>query len=153
MANTYTQIHLQFVFATKYRDASIHPSWENELYRYITGVIQNNKHKLLCINGVTDHLHFLVGFRTHQSIADFMQDVKADSSQWINSRKFLKTRFEWQSGYGGFSYSKSMIPTIANYIESQKEHHRKRTFREEYISMLEEAGIEFDPKYIFHDPL
>lgn len=125
MANSYSQIHLQFVFAVKHREGLIHSSWKEELYKYITGIVQDKKynHKLLAINGVADHIHLLVGFRPGQSISDFMQDVKGSSSKWINSRNFLRGRFEWQSGYGAFSYSKSDIKKLIQYIRNQEEHH------------------------------
>ena len=106
MANTYTQVHLQFVFAPKYRESLIHDSWENELYKYITGIVQANKHKLVAIKGMPVHVHMLIGFRPTQSMADLMQDVKAGSSKWINANKYCRGRFEWQTGYGAFSYSK-----------------------------------------------
>ena len=128
MANTYTQVHLQFVFAPKYRASLINSNWENDLYKYITGVVQNNGHKMISVNGMPDHVHILVGFRATQSIADFMQDVKAGSSKWVNDNKYCNGRFEWQTGYGAFSYSKSQLPAVIRYIENQKEHHRKKTF-------------------------
>ena len=152
MANTYTQIHLQFVFAPKFRTSLIHSSWEDELFKYITGIVQNNKHKMLCINGVPDHIHMLIGFCTTQSIADLMQDVKGASSKWINDNKFTKSRFEWQVGYGGFSYSKSQVPAVIEYINNQKEHHKERTFIEEYKSFLEKFEVDYDEQYIFHEP-
>src|SRR5579862_5347037 len=130
MANTYTQIHLQFIFAPKFRASLIQQEWEVSLYKYITGIVQNNKHKMLCINGMPDHVHMLVGFHTTQSIADLMQDVKANSSKWINENKLTGSKFEWQSGYGAFSYSKSQITDVISYIQNQKEHHHKKTFRE-----------------------
>src|SRR5205085_131867 len=105
MPNTYTQIHLQLIFAVKYRAALIKDSWKHDLYKYITGIVQNHRHKLLIINGVEDHLHLLIGFRPHQSLSDLMQDIKGDSSKWINKNNFIKSRFEWQGGYGAFSYS------------------------------------------------
>jgi putative transposase len=152
MANTYTQIHLQFVFAPKFRASLIHPSWEDELFKYISGVVQNNKHKMLCINGMPDHLHMLIGFHTTQSIADLMQDVKGASAKLINDKKLTKSRFEWQVGYGGFSYSKSQNPTIINYINNQKEHHKKKTFMEEYKLFLKKFEVDYDEQYIFHEP-
>ena len=152
MANTYTQIHLHFVFAPRFRASLIHPDWEKDLYRYITGIVQNNNHKMLAINGMPDHLHLLAGFRTTQTIADFMQDVKASSSKWINENRLTKSRFEWQSGYGAFSYSKSDVPAVIGYIQIQKEHHRKKTFLEEYKSILEKFQIEHDDQYIFKEP-
>ena len=107
---------------------------------------------MLCISGMPDHIHMLVGFHTTQSLADFMQDVKANSSKWINENKLTKSRFEWQSGYGAFSYSKSQIPNVIGYIQNQKEHHRKKTFQEEYKLFLEEFQVEYDELYIFKEP-
>lgn len=152
MANTYTQIHLQFIFAPKFRASLIHPDWENDLYKYITGTVQNNKHKMLGINGMPDHIHMFVGFHTTQSISDFMQDVKAGSSRWVNEKKLTKSRFEWQSGYGAFSYSKSQVPDVIAYIQNQKQHHKKKTFLEEYKLFLEKFEVEYDVQYIFKEP-
>ncbi len=151
MANTYTQIHIQFVFAVKYRDGVIHASWKDELYKYITGVVQNNKHKMICINGMPDHIHIFIGVRPTQSISDLMQDVKGNSSKWINEKNFVKGKFEWQEGYGAFSYSKSQMKDVIKYIENQEQHHQKKTFREEYIEFLQKFEIEYDEKYIFKE--
>lgn len=151
MPNTYSQVHLQLVFAVKYRQCIIQNSWKDELYKYITGIIQQNKHKMLCINGMPDHLHVLVGMRPTQSISDLLQDIKGSSSKWINDKKLVKGKFEWQEGYGVFSYSKSQIKTVALYIENQEEHHKKTTFREEYLELLKEFEVEYDEKYIFHE--
>ena len=153
MANTYTQIHLHIIFAVKYRDGVIMNSWKDELYKYITGIVQNNKHKLIAINGMSDHIHLLIGFRPIQSLSDLLQDVKGNSSKWINERKFVRDKFEWQEGYGAFSYGKSQIKSVINYIENQEEHHKKKTFREEYIEFLNIFEIEYDEKYIFKDPI
>lgn len=152
MANTFTQVHLHFIFAPKYRAALIHSPWEEDLYKYITGIVQKNKHKMIAINGMPDHVHILVGFRATQSIGDLMQDVKAGSSKWINDNKFCKGRFEWQSGYGAFSHSKSQIPDVIRYIENQKVHHHQKTFLEEYKLILEKFDVEYDEKYIFCNP-
>lgn len=152
MANTYTQVHLQFVFAPKYRASLINSTWENDLYKYMTGIVQTNNHKLIVINGMPDHVHLLVGFRATQSMADFMQDVKAGSSKWINDNKYCKERFEWQAGYGAFSYSKSQLPTVIRYIENQKEHHRKKPFLEEYKLFLEKFEVDYDERYVFQEP-
>ena len=151
MPNTYTQIHIHFVFAVKYRDGVIHSSWKDELYKYITGIVQNNKHKLLIINGMPDHVHILIGLRPSQSISDLLQDIKGSSSKWINEKKFIKARFEWQEGYGAFSYSKSQIKTVTEYIENQELHHQKKTFREEYLEILQKFEVDYDEKYIFHE--
>ena len=152
MGNTYTQIHLQLIFAVKFRAAMIHHSWKHELLKYITGIVQNNKHKLLIINGVEDHLHALVGFRPHQSISDLLKDIKANSSKWINENKFTKSKFHWQEGYGAFSYSRSDLTNVINYIKTQEDHHRKVTFIDEYRSYLKEFEIEFDERYLFKEP-
>lgn len=153
MANTYTQIHIQFVFAVKYRDGLIHSSFKDELYQYITGIIKNNNHKLIAINGMPDHLHILIGMRPTQTISDLMQDIKGSSSKWINEKKFLKVKFEWQEGYGAFSYSKSHVDAVIDYIKNQEKHHASKTFREEYLGFLKLFEIEYDEKYIFKEPL
>lgn len=149
MANTYTQIHIQAVFAVQNRDSIIKPTWKNELYKYITGIVQTNKHKLLSINGMPDHIHILFGFRPTQSLSDLMQDIKGDSSKWINEKGFVKGKFSWQEGYGAFSYSKSELHKVINYIERQEVHHKKTTFIEEYLEFLKEFEVDFDDRYIF----
>ncbi|MCC5945604.1 MAG: IS200/IS605 family transposase [Bernardetiaceae bacterium] len=151
MANTYTQIHLHLVFAVKYREGLIRKEWKDELYKYITGIVPNNKHKLMIINGMTDHIHILIGFRTHQSLADLMKDIKQMSSLWINERKFCKGKFAWQEGYAAFSYGQSQLPQIIKYIKEQEKHHQKRTFLEEYKEFLKLFEVDFEEKYIFKD--
>nr|WP_310587894.1 IS200/IS605 family transposase [Emticicia agri] len=140
-----------YIFAVKYRDGVIQASWKNELYKYITGVIQERKHKLMIINGMPDHIHILIGMHPTQSISDLLQDIKGNSSTWINKKKLVKGKFEWQEGYGVFSYGKSQIKEVIKYIESQEEHHRQRTFREEYLAFLEKFEVEYDEKYIFKE--
>ena len=152
MANTYSQVHLHFIFTPKFRASLIGSSWEADLHKYITGITNKNTHKMLAINGTADHVHMLVGFQTTQSIAAFMQDVKAGSSQWINNNRFCKSRFEWQAGYGVFSYSKSSVDNVIQYILKQKEHHQKVSFIDEYRLTLEKFGIDFNEKYIFKVP-
>ncbi len=149
MVNTYTQIHIQTVFAVSHRDCVISPEWQPELFKYITGIVQNNKHKLLAINGMPDHIHILLGLRPSQSISDLLQDIKGSSSTWINQKQFLKTRFSWQEGYGAFSYSKRELPNLIQYIINQQQHHQKQTFINEYISLLNEFEIDFDERYLF----
>jgi REP element-mobilizing transposase RayT len=153
MANTYTQIHIQFVFAVKYRNGLIHASFKEELYQYISGIIKANNHKLLAINGMPDHLHIFIGMRPTQSISDLLQDIKGSSSKWINEKKFLKVKFEWQEGYGAFSYSKSHVNNVINYIQNQENHHEKETFKEEYLKFLKVFEIEYDERYIFNEPI
>ena len=153
MANTYTQIHLQLIFAVKYREAVITNIWKNELYKYISGIIQQQKHKLIIVNGVADHIHLLIGFRPHQSLADLMQDIKGNSSKWINENHFTRSKFAWQEGYGAFSYSKSHLSNVINYIKNQENHHRKITFIDEYKAFLKTYEVEYDERYILKDPL
>ena len=149
MANTYTQIHIQSVFAVQNRNCVIGKAWKEELYKYITGIIQNHNHKVLAINGMPDHVHNLFGFRPTQSLSDLMQDIKGDSSKWINTKGFLRSKFSWQEGYGAFSYSKSHVNNVIRYIQNQEEHHRKKTFNEEYLDMLRKFEIDFNEAYIF----
>ncbi|NJW54020.1 IS200/IS605 family transposase [Salinimicrobium oceani] len=152
MANTYTQIHLQLVFAVKFRSCLIQPSWKDELYKYITGIISSNEHKLLAIGGMPDHLHILIGMRPDQSVSQLLKEVKGSSSKWINERKFLSRHFSWQEGFGAFSYSKSDLPKVISYIQHQEEHHRKKNFQEEYLDLLKEFQVKFDERYILKNP-
>lgn len=149
MANTYTQIHIQSVFSVQNRDCIIRRTWKNELYQYITGIIQNHGHKLMAINGMPDHIHLFFGMRPTQSLSDLMQDIKGDSSKWINQKGFVKGRFSWQEGYGAFSYSKSHIERVIDYIKTQEEHHRLKSFTEEYLEFLEKFQVPYDERYIF----
>jgi putative transposase len=148
MANTYTQLYIQFVFAVQNRISLIQPSWEDELYKYITGIVQNHKHKLIAVNGMPDHLHLFVGLHPTQSISNLMQIVKGESSEWINKKHFVKGAFRWQEGYGAFSYSRSALHNVYIYIKNQKEHHEKTTFIDEYKNMLDEYEIDYDAQYI-----
>ena len=151
MPNTYTQLYIQCVFAVKYRKAVISSDWDERLRLYITAIVQNNDHKMLSINNMPDHLHLFIGLNPAQSLSNIMQLVKGDSSEWINKEKLTARKFNWQSGYGAFSYSKSQIPRVAKYIENQQAHHQKLSFLEEYIKMLESAGIEYNKLYIFKE--
>src|ERR1035437_6288526 len=151
MANTYTQIYLQFVFAVQDRVSLIQSDWKDELYKYITGIVQNNKHKLIAINGMPNHLHVFVGYKPHQLIPDLLQDIKGSSSGWINSRKLVKGKFRWQEGYGAFSYSHSHLDNVVKYIMNQEQHHKKRTFGEEYNGLLKKIDVVYDEKYILED--
>ncbi len=149
MANTYTQLYIQFVFAVQNRTSLIKPEWEQQLHKYITGIVQKNRHKMIVINGMEDHLHIFIGFHTTQSIADLMRLVKGESSEWVNTQKFVKGRFTWQEGYGAFSYGRSQIDQVYKYIINQKKHHAKMTFTVEYIALLEKFDVGYDKQYIF----
>ena len=152
MANTYTQIHIHAVFAVQNRISLIQNEWRDELFKYITGIITNNGHKLLEIGGMPDHVHALFGMRPTQSISDLMQDIKGSSSLWINKKRLVAGKFSWQEGYGAFSYGKSQIDRVVKYIQQQEKHHKKRDFSEEYIELLKLFEIEFDEKYILKNP-
>jgi putative transposase len=123
--------------------------WKERLQQYITGILQNNGHKMIAINSMPDHLHLFFGFRPNQSLSDLMRIVKSESSEWINKERLTPSIFRWQEGYGAFSYSRSQIKTVSEYIENQEEHHRKRTFLEEYQQFLEHFEVEFEERYIF----
>ncbi len=152
MSNTYTQLHIQFVFAVKFRQALIQSQWKERLHEYITGIFQNNQHKMLQINSMPDHIHIFIGMRPAQSISSLMQNVKTESSRWINQQGFCPSPFEWQDGYGAFSYSKSHVPDVIRYIQNQEKHHQKETFLDEYRKMLTAFEIDWNEKYIFKDP-
>lgn len=151
MPNTYTQIYIHFVFAVQYRQALISESWDERLHKYITGIVQNNGHKLLAINSAYDHLHMFVGLSPKQSISDLMRLVKGDSSEFINNEKLTNRKFHWQTGYGAFSNSRSQIDAVCKYIQNQKHHHLAKSFKEEYLEILKDYNVDFDMKYIFTD--
>ena len=151
MANTFTQIYIHFVFAVQNRISLIQPEWKDELYKYITGIVQKNGHKVIAINGVANHVHIFIGYKPHQLIPELMQDVKGSSSKWINEKKFIKGKFNWQESYGAFSYSHSQIDQVVKYINNQEKHHKKQTFQEEYLLLLKKFNIQFDEKYVLKD--
>ena len=150
MANTYIQIYIQFIFAVQGRQNLIAPSNRETLQRYISGIIKNNNQKLLAIYVNPDHVHLLVGFNSlNFKISDFVRDIKANSSRFINEEKWLNGKFNWQEGYGAFSYSKSQIDKVVNYILNQEEHHKKKSFKEEYFEFLNKFEIQYEEKYVF----
>ena len=149
MANTYTQIHIQSVFTVQNRICVIRKTWQEDLYRYITGIVQNHGHKVLAINGMPDHVHLFFGMRPTQALADLMQAVKGGSSKWINDKQLVRGHFSWQEGYGAFSYSKSHVPAVIRYIQNQEQHHRTRTFIDEYHDLLNKFGVAFEERYSF----
>jgi REP element-mobilizing transposase RayT len=149
MPNTYTQIHIQCVIAVKFRQSVIQSVWKERLHQYITGIVQNNGHKMIAVNSMPDHLHLFFGFRPNQSLSDLMRIIKGESSEWINNEGFNNSIFRWQEGYGAFSYSRSQIKIVADYIANQEKHHKKRTFLEEYQHFLNQFEVEYDERYIF----
>ena len=152
MANTFTQLYVQCVFAPKFRVAMIQPQWEERLRTYISTIAKTNGHKMIAINNMPDHLHLFVGLNPTQSISEMMRIIKGDSSEWINNERLTVRKFQWQEGYGAFSYSKSHVDAVAKYVMNQKEHHKKVSFLDEYKQMLEKFEIPYDERYIFKLP-
>jgi REP element-mobilizing transposase RayT len=150
MANTYTQIYIQYVFAVQNRASLINEKWQTQLYKYISGIAEKHEHKLFVINGMPDHVHVLISMNPKQAPSDLMYHIKRSSSLWVNENKLVTGKFSWQEGFGAFSYGKSQIPDIARYIENQQQHHKKRSFIEEYIELLNDFGIEYDERYIYN---
>ena len=149
MSNTYTQLYIQLVFAVKARKNFIQPAWEKDLYRYTTAVVQNDKHKLLAINGMPDHVHIFLGLNPAIAISDLVKDIKRATNNWVNDKGFIKEKFEWQGGYGAFSYSRSQIDQVCKYIANQKVHHLKQSFKTEYTNLLKLFEIDFKGEYLF----
>jgi REP element-mobilizing transposase RayT len=149
MANTFSQIYIQVVFAVQNRNALINKTWEEELYKYITGIVQNKGQKMLAINGTHNHIHFFIGMKPTCCLSDLVREVKKSSNSFIKENRFSPFRFQWQDGFGAFSYSHSQLTDVIRYIENQKEHHRKKTFKEEYLAFLKAFEIEFKDEYLF----
>ncbi len=149
MAGTFSQIYIQVVFAVKGRECVVHTSWEEELYKYISGIVRNKGQKMLAINGMPDHLHFIIGMKPSCCLSDLVREIKKSSNDFINEKKFSKYKFSWQEGYGAFSYSHSALDNVIQYVNNQKEHHRKISFKEEYKEFLEKFEVEFREEYLF----
>ena len=149
MANTFSQIYIQTVFAVSGRESLIKPAFKEEVYKYMTGIIRNQKQRLVAINGMSDHVHILIGLRPAMALADLIQQIKVDSTHFINKRKLLHGRFNWQEGYGAFSYGHSQLDTIIRYIQNQEKHHVRQSFKSEYMSLLRKFDIGFEEKYVF----
>lgn len=149
MANTFSQIYLQFVFAVKNRECLISKDNKEELHKYITALVQNRKAKMLAINCMPDHIHLFVGFKPTVLISDFVKEIKVESNEFVNSKHWIKGKFSWQEGYGVFSYSHSHIDNVIKYVLDQENHHQKRTFKEEYLQLLQKFDIAFEDRFLF----
>jgi REP element-mobilizing transposase RayT len=149
MANTYTQSYFHLVFAVRNRNALIKKEWENEMEKYITGIAQNHRHKMLAVGSMPDHIHILIGYNLNQLIPDLVEEIKTSTNAWIKEKRLSKFKFDWQKGYGAFTHSRSEIDHVVKYILSQKEHHKKRSFKEEYLEMLENNEVIFSNEYLF----
>jgi putative transposase len=150
MAGTFSQVYLQAVFAVNGRENLLQKSWRAEVFKYISGIITNKGHKSIIVNGMGDHVHVFFGFRPAYAISDLIRDIKNNSSNYINEKRWVRGKFSWQEGYGVFSYGHNHIGTIYDYINSQEEHHRKKTFKEEYLDFLRTYEIEYNEKYLFN---
>lgn len=149
MADTFSQIYIQIVFAVKKRECLIHQSWEEELYKYISGIIRNKEQKVLAINGMPDHIHILIGMKPSCCLSDLVREIKKSSNEFIKERKFSKYHFQWQEGFGAFSYSHSALDNVISYIQNQKAHHKKQTFKEEYKESLIQFHVEYKDEYLY----
>ncbi len=148
MANTYTQLYAQIVFAVKGRQNLIINDYRDELHRYITGIVQNRGAKMLAVFAMPDHIHLFIGLGPTHVLADLVRDVKAASSAFIKDKGWCR-QFAWQEEYGAFTYGQSQVKSVIQYVLGQEEHHRKRTFREEYLLLLDRFAVSFDAKYLF----
>jgi putative transposase len=149
MANTFSQIYIQTVFAVKNRKALINSSWEQEMYKYITGIVQKKEQKMISINGTSNHIHFLIGMKPNCCLSDLVREIKKSSGAWIKEQNLTRFHFQWQSGFGAFSYSHSQLDNVIKYINNQKHHHRQISFKEEYLDFLKKFQIEFKDEYLF----
>lgn len=149
MPNTYSQMYVQVVIVVKFRKSLIHKSWKDELYKYITGIVTNKGQKLLRINGVENHVHILLNIKPNLALSDLVKDIKVNSTNWINDRGFNDAKFQWQEGFGAFTYSISQLDNVIKYIDNQEEHHKKQSFKEEYILFLKNFEIEYKDEYLF----
>ena len=151
MGNTYTQIHMQTIFAVQNRISLINPKWEKRLYEYMAGIIKSFDHKPLILNGMPDHIHILVSCKPSITLSNIVKEIKEHSSKYINEKGFIKGKFSWQEGFGAFSVSYRNIEQVVNYIKNQEEHHKIKSFKEEYLEFLNEQSIAFEEKYIFEE--
>lgn len=149
MADTYTQLYIHLVFAVKYRQSLIHESFRDELEKYICGIVNEKRHKPLSIYCMPDHIHLFVGLNPAEAISTLVRDVKRASTALVNNKKWVGSRFQWQEGYGAFSHARSQLDTVVRYILNQPVHHKKQVFRDEYLDMLQKAGIDYQPQYLF----
>ena len=148
MANTFTQLYVHIVFSVRSRASLMKDDWRENLHQYITGIVQNKGHKMIAINSMPDHIHIFIGLKPDTALSELVRDIKANSSKWINEEKMKRGKFSWQEGYGAFSYSHSQIGEVISYIQHQRDHHRVKSFREEYVEFLKRFDVPYDPKYI-----
>lgn len=151
MPNSYSQVYLQIVFGTYRREKTISKNLKDELYKYMTGILRNMNQKVITINGTQDHIHILINYNVKVNFIDLVKELKRCSSKFVNERHLIQGHFQWQEGYGLFSYHHSQLPSIIKYIENQEVHHKLKTFAEEYMEFLKEFNVDYDDKYLFND--
>jgi REP element-mobilizing transposase RayT len=149
MAGTYSRIYIQVVFAVKGRQNLIHKSWRDDLFKYISGIITEKQQKSIIVNGVSDHIHCFIGLTPSMAISALVRDIKNNSSKFINEKGYVKGKFQWQEGFGAFSYAQSEVERVYNYILNQEAHHQKKTFKQEYLEFLETFEIAYNPEFLF----
>ena len=149
MANTYTQLYVQIIFSPRGRQNLIRNRIKNDIYKYIVGIIKKKNQKPMIINGMPDHVHIFLGLSPDIAISDLVRDIKSNSTNFINDNKLIQGKFSWQKGFGAFTYSKSQVPMVVRYIKNQEEHHRRKTFKEEYLELLEKFGVDYKRQYLF----
>jgi REP element-mobilizing transposase RayT len=149
MAKTFTQVYIQIVFSVKGRQNLIQKSWREELYKYICGIVNEKEQKVYAIGGVADHIHILMSIKPNIAISDLVRDIKANSSKWINEKGYVLGKFQWQEGFGAFSYAQSQLDNVIAYINNQEQHHQKKTFKEEYTGLLQKFNVSYDDQYLF----
>lgn len=149
MPNTYSQLYIHVVFAVKRRENLIASDWKTNLFKFMNGIVVNKRDKIMCLNGVSDHVHILLSISPATRISDIVRDIKANSSRWINENKLIRGKFEWQNGFGAFSVSPVRVDRTIDYIKNQENHYKQKSFREEYLRLLKLSGVEFDERYIF----
>ena len=149
MAHTFTQIYIQAVFAVAWRQSLVRLNFKEDLHKYITGIVRKQGQKLIAINAMPDHTHMLIGLKPNKALSDLMRDVKSDSTEFIKRNGWIKGQFNWQEGFGAFSYSHSQLGSVIRYIRDQEKHHAKRTFRNEYLTLLKKFDVAYESKYLF----
>lgn len=149
MPNTYTKIYLHIVFSVKGRENLIHKSWQDELHKYICGIVNSKEQKVYAIGGVADHIHVLISIKPNISVSDLVKNIKSNSARWVNDRNLIPNKFRWQEGFGAFSYAESQLSNVIAYINNQEKHHQKKTFKEEYLEILHKFNVQYDDQYLF----
>ncbi len=148
-SGTFTQMYIQLVFAVKNREALLHKNIRNRVFKYMSGIITEMKHKSIIVNGMSNHVHILLGLHPSKSVSETVYTIKRSSSLFINKKKLCRGKFSWQEGYGSFSYGQSQLDAVYNYILNQEKYHQKISFREEYIQFLKKFEVEHDKRFLF----